>query len=274
MATDTIGTNGLAMPKLGIGTSGMDGRDCQTSIGRALSLGYRHIDTAEMYANEAAIGAGIVDSGVARSEIFLTTKVWHEHLSPDGIRRAIEASLAKLRTDYVDLLLIHWPSAMMDMEAALATMAQLQYERMIRHFGVSNFTVALMRQAVETIGANIACNQVEYHLLLDQSAVLNYARSHGITVTAYCPLARGNLGDLPAIASIAAKHSATPEQIALKYLLDQDDVAAIPKAIHEDHQRANLAALALTLDDEDRAALTSLPKNQRFVDPNFAPEWD
>lgn len=264
----------LAMPKLGLGTWRMSGRECTASVLNALTLGYRHIDTAEMYDNEEAVGAALSESGIARDEIFLTTKVWWEHLTPDGVRRAIEASLAKLRTDHVDLFLIHWPSAAMKLEAVLATMAQIRHEGMARHIGVSNFTVALMRQAVETIGAEIACNQVEYHLLRDQRAVLDYARRHGIVVTAYCPLAQGRLGDYPALAGIAAKHGATPAQVALKYLLDQDGVAAIPKAARDESQRANLGALAIELDDKDRAAIAALPKDQRFVNPAFAPDWD
>ena len=274
MTSMPITGGALAMPKLGLGTWRMSGRDCTAAVTRALSLGYRHVDTAEMYGNEEAVGAALAESGMPRDEIFLTTKVWYENLTPDGVRRAIEASLAKLRTDHVNLFLIHWPSPSMNLAAVLATMAHLKHEGLVRHIGVSNFTVALMRQAVEAIGAEIACNQVEYHVLLGQDAVLDYARAHGITVTAYCPLAQGRLGDHPALAEVAAKHGATPAQIALKYLLDQDGVAAIPKAAREETQRANLAALAITLDDEDRAALAALPKNQRFVDPAFAPDWD
>lgn len=269
----TVG-GALAMPKLGLGTWRMSGRACTTSVLNALTLGYRHIDTAEMYGNEEAVGAALAESGIPRDDIFLTTKVWHEHLSPNGIRRAIEASLAKLRTDHVDLFLIHWPAASMHLEASLATMAQLKHEGMVRHIGVSNFTVALLHQAIETIGAEIACNQVEYHVLLRQNAVLDYARKHDIAVTAYCPLAQGRLGNYPALAGIAAKHRVTPAQIALKYLLDQECVAAIPKAARDESQRANLAALAIELDDEDRAAIAALPKDQRCVDPAFAPEWD
>lgn len=269
----TVG-GALAMPRLGLGTWRMSGRECTASVLNALALGYRHIDTAEMYGNEEAVGAALAESGIPRDDIFLTTKVWYENLTPDGVRRAIEASLAKLRTDHVNLFLIHWPSAAMNLEAVLATMTQLRHEGMVRHIGVSNFTVALMHQAVETIGAEIACNQVEYHVLRGQDAVLEYARRHGIVVTAYCPLAQGRLGDYPALAGIAAKHGATPAQIALKYLLDKDGVAAIPKASRDETQRANLAALAIRLDDEDRAAIAALPKSQRFVDPAFGPEWD
>ncbi|HEX7391119.1 MAG TPA: aldo/keto reductase [Acidiphilium sp.] len=270
----TIGAHGLAMPRLGLGTWKMDGRECQTAIAQALDLGYRHIDTAEMYGNEAEVGAGIGASGLPRDEIFLTTKVWHENLAPDAIRRSIESSLVKLRTGYVDLYLIHWPSASMDLPAVMETMENLKCEGLIRHFGVANFTVALLHQAVEVIGADIACNQIEYHVLLNQSAVLDYARRHDIAVTAYCPLAQGRLRDYQGLIGIAAKHGVTPAQIALKWLLDQDGVAAIPKAARLESQKANLAVLDIVLDDEDRAIIAALPKSHRFVDPSFAPLWD
>lgn len=274
MQMPTVGRDGFSMPKLGLGTFRMTGDACSESVARAIRLGFRHIDTAEMYGNEAAVGRGIADSGVNREEIFLTTKVWHDHLSPDGIRQALRQSLEKLATPYVDLYLIHWPSSAMDLPASLETMAHLQEQGLVRRFGVSNFTVALMRQAVEALGEVIACNQVEYHVLLDQSAVLDYARAHGIVVTAYCPLAQGRLAEHDSLRRIAEKHDAVPAQIALKWLLDQEGVAAIPKASREESQRANLAALDIALDDEDRATIAALPKRERCVDPQFAPEWD
>ncbi|MDD2876696.1 MAG: aldo/keto reductase [Acidiphilium sp.] len=270
----TIGSHGMAMPKLGLGTWKMLGAECEASVARAITLGYRHIDTAAMYDNEDAVGAGIAASGLPRGDIFLTTKVWHENLAPDAMRRSIETSLGKLKTGYVDLFLIHWPSPSMNLKAALETMANLKAEGLIRNAGVANFTVPLLRQAVETIGADIACNQIEYHLLLDQSLVLDYARSQGIAIIAYCPLAQGRLADYSDLAGIAAKHGVTTAQVALKYLLDQEGVAAIPKAAREESQRANLAALAIPLDDEDRAVIAALPKNHRFINPSFAPEWD
>jgi 2,5-diketo-D-gluconate reductase B len=162
----------------------------------------------------------------------------------------------------------------MNLGAVLETMMALRAEGRIREIGVSNFPLALLRQAVEEIGAPIVCNQIEYHVLLDQSALLSYARAHGLFVTAYCPLAQGRLAEHPALAAIARKHGATPAQVALKWLLDQEAVAAIPKAGRRESQAANLAAWRISLDDEDRAALRALPKNQRFVSPPFAPAWD
>ena len=271
---DMITTQGLRMPKLGLGTWRMKGNDCREAVERALSLGYRHVDTAEMYGNEEEVGAAIAGARLPRREIHLTTKVWFEHLAPAALRASFEASLARLKTDHVDLYLIHWPAPGMDLEAALTEMVKLKEEGLARAIGVSNFPVALLRRAVEEVGAPIAVNQIEYHVLLDQSAVLNYARAHGVAVTAYCPIAQGKLANHEELGVIARKHDATPAQIALKWLLDQDEVAAIPKAARRESQIANLEAMKIVLDDSDRAAIAGLPKTQRMVNPGFAPEWD
>ncbi len=271
---DMITTQGLRMPKLGLGTWRMKGDECREAVERALSLGYRHVDTAEMYGNEEEVGAAIAGARLPRREIHLTTKVWFEHLAPTALRASFEASLAKLKTDHVDLYLIHWPAPGMDLPAALTEMVKLKEEGLARAIGVSNFPVALLRRAVEEVGAPIAVNQVEYHVLLDQSAVLAYARAHGVAVTAYCPIAQGKLANHEELGVIARKHDATPAQIALKWLLDQDGVAAIPKAARRESQIANLEAMKIVLDDADRAAIAGLPKTQRMVNPGFAPEWD
>lgn len=212
----TITTNGLRMPKLGLGTWTMYGAECTDAIGRALAMGYRHIDTAQMYDNEGAVGDALANTSVPRADIHLTTKVWHENLAPDAMRRAMENSLRLLRQDYVDLYLIHWPSPSMDLPAALATLVKLKEEGLARQIGVSNFTVALLRRAVEEIQAPIVCNQIEYHIGRDQTKVLDTARAHGIAVTAYCPLARGRLDDNDALGQIARKHGCSPQQVALK----------------------------------------------------------
>ena len=274
MDCPTVGANGMAMPKLGLGTWKLSGPACTDAIERALGLGYRHIDTAEMYGNEAEIGAAFTQTDVARSDIFLTSKVWNEHLAPAALTAALDASLQRLRTDYLDLYLIHWPSAGMDLAAALAAMLRARDAGKIRYIGVSNFTVSLLREAIEVIGAPIACNQIEYHALLGQQAVLDYARTHQVVVSAYFPLAQGRLGDNPALAPIAAKHGVSAAQIALAWLLEQDGVAAIPKAARASSQRANWDALAVRLDAADRAVIAQLPKDQRLVDPGFSPAWD
>lgn len=268
-----IEANGMRMPKLGLGTWRLSGVECEQAVAGALGLGYRHLDTAQMYQNEEAVGAGIKASGVAREAIHLTTKVWPENLAPAAMRRSMEDSLRKLGTEYVDLYLIHWPYPDMDLPRALETLVALQREGKARAIGVSNFTVALLRQC-EELGAPIACNQVEYHVLLDQSKLLAHARTKGIVTTAYCPLAQGRLAGHAALDAIAAKHGCTAAQVAIAWLLAQDMVAAIPKAGRRESQMANLAALEIRLDAEDRAAIAALPKDQRCVSPAFAPAWD
>ncbi len=270
----TITAHGMQMPKLGLGTFRMRGDECTEAVLGALARGYRHIDTAQMYGNEDAVGAALAATDVPRADIHVTTKVWWENLAPDAMRRAMDASLSQLRTPYVDLYLIHWPAPGMDLAAALGQMVRFKEQGLAKHIGVSNFPVALLKQAVEDIGAPIACNQFEYHVLLDQAKLVAYARSKGIAVTAYCPLAQGRLADHKSLDAIATKHGCTTAQVALAWLLEQDGVAAIPKAGREASQRANLAALDLRLDNTDRATIADLPKNQRFVSPGFAPAWD
>jgi 2,5-diketo-D-gluconate reductase B len=270
----TIDAHGLRLPKLGLGTWRMRGADCTEAVLGALERGYRHIDTAQMYGNEDAVGAALATTAVPRAEIHVTTKVWWENLAPDAMRRAMDESLSQLRCGYVDLYLIHWPAPQMDLPAALAQMVRFKEEGLARHIGVSNFPTALLKQAVEEVGAPIACNQFEYHVLLDQTKLVAYARGKGIAVTAYCPLAQGRLAEHPALDAIAARHGCTTAQVALAWLLEQDGVAAIPKAGRRESQLANLAALDIRLDDADRAAIAALPKNQRFVSPGFGPAWD
>ena len=270
----TIDAHEMRMPKLGLGTYRLKGDDCLRAVESALALGYRHIDTAEMYDNEEAVGQAIAASGVARADIFLTTKVWWAHLAGDDMARAAEASLQKLGTDYVDLYLIHWPAPEMDLADAMAKLTRIKEKGMARAIGVANFPSALLHRAVGEIGAPIACNQFENHVLLGQRGMVETARSVGAVAVAYCPLAQGRLAEQPILAEIGRKHGASAAQVALKWLLDQEGVAAIPKAGRRESQQANLDALNVELDDADRAAIAALPKDQRCVNPGFAPAWD
>ena len=270
----TIATQGIAMPKLGLGTFKLTGDAGQAAVESGLAVGYRHLDTAEMYGNEEQVGAAIAAAGVPRGELHVTTKVWHDHLAPDAIRRALDDSLRKLRLDHVDLYLVHWPAPGMDLAAIFETLGRLQEQGRIRALGVANFTLPLLRKAIDEIGAPVACNQVEYHVYLDQSAVLGYLRSKGVPLVAYCPLAQGRAGDDPVLAKIAARHGVSAGQVALKWLLDQDGVCAIPKSSRAAGQRANLDAWTVALDDADHEAIAGLPKDRRFVNPAFAPAWD
>ena len=271
---DTFNTQGIRMPRLGFGTFRMQGDVCRAAVESALALGYRHIDTAEMYANEDAIGAAIASSGVPRGELHVTTKVWNENLAPDAMRRAFDASLKKLRLDVVDLYLVHWPKPGMHLPSMFETLMKLKEEGRTRAIGVANFNIALLKTVVEDIGAPIACNQVEYHVMLDQTRLRQFLSAKSIPLVAYCPLAQGRVASDPDLAAIGRKHNATAAQVALKWLLDQDGVAAIPKASRRESQQANLDALKVKLDDADRKAIAALPKDRRCVNPGFAPAWD
>jgi 2,5-diketo-D-gluconate reductase B len=271
---DYLQTQGIRLPRLGLGTFRMQGDDCRASVESALGLGYRHIDTAEMYGNEDPIGVAIAASGVARKDLHVTTKVWHENLAPDAIRRSFDASLKKLRLDQVDLYLVHWPSKKMNLPAMFETLMQLKEEGRTRAIGVANFNIALLKTVVEEIQAPIACNQIEYHVMLDQTPVRQYLVAKSIPLVAYCPLAQGRAASDQTLVAIGRKHGASAAQVALKWLLDQDGVAAIPKASRAESQQANLDAQNIGLDDEDMEAIAALPKNQRFVNPGFAPAWD
>jgi 2,5-diketo-D-gluconate reductase B len=271
---ENLKTQGISMPKLGLGTFRMQGDACRAAVESALSLGYRHIDTAEMYANEEPIGAAIAASGMPRGELHVTTKVWHENLAPDAIRRAFDASLKKLRLDHVDLYLVHWPSRGANWPAVFETLMKLKEEGRTRAIGVANFTTALLKLAVEEIRAPIACNQIEYHMMLDQSKVINYLAAKSIPLVAYCPLAQGRVASDPVLGDIGRKHNVSAAQVALKWLLDQEGVAAIPKASRRESQQANLDALKIALDDDDRSKIAALPKDGRCVNPGFAPAWD
>jgi 2,5-diketo-D-gluconate reductase B len=271
---ESLQTQGISIPRVGLGTFRMQGETCRAAVESALALGYRHFDTAEMYGNEAAVGAAIAASGLARVDLHVTTKVWPDNLAPDAIRRSFANSLQKLRLDYVDLYMVHWPAPRMDLPAIFETLGRLKEEGRTRSIGVCNFTVPLLRTVIETIRAPIACNQIEYHVLLDQTPVRSYLRGRSVPITAYCPLAQGSLATNPELIAIGKKHGASAAQVALKWLLDQDGVMAIPKAQRPESQKANLDALRLTLDEDDRRAIAALPKNRRFVNPGFAPAWD
>jgi 2,5-diketo-D-gluconate reductase B len=271
---ENLTTQGISLPRLGLGTFRMQGDVCRAAVESALELGYRHIDTAEMYANEEAIGAAIAASGVARKDLHVTTKVWNENLAADAMRRAFDKSLKKLRLDQVDLYLVHWPAPNMNLPAMFETLMKLKQEGRTRAIGVANFNIALLKTVVEEIKAPIACNQIEYHVMLDQTKVAKYLTAKSIPLVAYCPLAQGRAASDETLLAIGKKHGASAAQVALRWLLDQDGVAAIPKTSRRESQQANLDALKVRLDDDDRKKIAALPKDRRCVNPGFAPAWD
>jgi len=271
---ERLQTQGISLPRLGLGTFRMQGDACRAAVESALALGYRHIDTAEMYGNEDAVGAAISASRLARSDLHVTTKVWYENLAPDAIRRALEGSLKKLRLDQVDLYLVHWPTRDINLPAVFETLMKLKAEGRTRAIGVANFNIALLKTVVEEIRAPIACDQVEYHVMLDQTKLRKYLSAKSIPLVAYCPLAQGKVASDATLMAIGRKHGASASQVALKWLLDQDGVAAIPKASRAESQKSNLDALNIGLDEEDRQAIAALPKDRRCVNPALGPVWD
>jgi 2,5-diketo-D-gluconate reductase B len=269
-----IKTKYLTIPALGLGTYKLTGDQGVESIKTALKIGYRHIDTAQFYNNEEEVGRAIKESGVDRHAIFLTTKIWPENLKKDDVQKSFAESLKKLQTDYVDLLLIHWPNPQVELKETLDAMQALKDAGQVKAIGVSNFPVALMKQAVEELKFEIACNQVEYHVMLNQKPVLDYTTTHDMVMTAYSPLGQGQLTQNETIKKIADKYKKTPGQIALRWLIQQNHVAAIPKASSEEHLRANFEIFDFKLDDEDLKALQELNGDNRLVNPDIAPEWD
>jgi len=252
----------------------MPGASCQPAVESALSLGYRHIDTAAMYDNETEVGAAIAASNLPRSELFLTTKVWHDMLSGDALRRAFDASLSKLKLDYVDMYMIHWPSKDMNMAEVMRSLTSLKQEGIARSIGVCNFNMPMLKEVVSVIEAPIAAVQVEYHPFLAQTEVYRFLRSFGIALTAYAPLAQGRAVQDETLKRIGYKHGVSASEVAIAWLIEQEGVIAIPKAQRSESQRANLAALQVVLDNDDRLAIASLPKNLRYVRPAFAPDWN
>ncbi len=273
MTAPILETPRLRIPRIGLGTWALRGAEAQRAVESAIALGYRHIDTAAMYGNEDAVGAGIAACGLPRSDIFLTTKVWWTELAPDALRASAEASLKRLGTSYADLILIHWPAKGMDLAASLGALAKLQADGLARAVGVSNFPPGLLKRALDLGIAPIAALQVECHVYLWQEPLAALCRQHGLALTAYSPIAKAQVNDDPVLQGIAAKHGVTPVQVALAWLLAQENLVAIPKSGRPEGQRDNLAAASLRLDAEDMAAIAALPKDRRLVNPDFAPNW-
>lgn len=266
----------MDMPQLGLGTFRLQGQAAIDSVATGLELGYRHIDTAQIYGNEADVGRALAGSGVPRRDVYLTTKIWTEHLAADKLATSLKGSLHKLGVEQVDLTLIHWPSpgAAVPVAESMQALLAAREAGLTGAIGVSNFPVALMREAIDAVGAdNIATNQVELHPYLQNRSVADFARAAGIHVTAYMPLAYGKVMSDPVIGEIARRHGATPAQVTLAWLLAKG-YAVIPSSTRRDNLASNLAARELVLDAADSAAIDALDHGGRLVSPDFAPAWD
>ena len=233
-----VTAQGVQVPALGLGTWAMRGQECRRAVSTALDLGYRHVDTAQMYDNESAVGGALAGSDVPRADVFLVTKVRRGNLAPDDLRTSVAASLDRLGT-YVDLLLIHAPSPSVPIADSIAAMNDLQAAGDVRHIGVSNFSVAQLETAIDASRTPILTNQVEYHPYTGQADLLAFCVEHDVLLTAYSPLAEGRVVGNETLAAIGARYDRTAAQVALRWLVQQPQVAAIPKAASRAHQVEN-----------------------------------
>jgi diketogulonate reductase-like aldo/keto reductase len=272
----TVDAHGAKIPVLGFGTWPMRGDECRNAVVAGLKLGYRHVDTAQGYSNEEEVGEGIRESGVPRQDIFITTKVRPEWQGEGRLQASLEESLTKLGVDVVDLTLIHWPNPEIPVAEAMKALSAAKRAGLTRHIGVSNFTVALLDQAVAAASEPLVTDQIEYHPFLDQTKMFTAMRRHGMAITAYCPVARGHITGDPTIEAIAKAHGKTAGQVALRWLIQRPDVIAIPKASRRERLEENLAIFDFALSDAEMDAMSALKtRGLRLVnEPAWVPAWD
>ena len=270
----TVEAGGARIPLLGLGTWELRGRTCVRVVDQALRAGYRHIDTAQMYDNEREVGEAIRASGVPREEIFVTTKVWHTHFKAPALERSAAESLERLRVDQVDLLLLHWPNRQVPLSETMGALCKVKREGLARHIGISNFTVALIEQAMRLATEPLVCNQIEMHPYLDQSKVVAACRKHGLAVTAYSPIARGNAAKDSVLAEIGAAHGKSAAQVSLRWLVQQT-IVVIPRTAKVERLAINAAIFDFALTDAEMARIAALShRDGRIVEGAWSPTWD
>lgn len=269
-----VEANGARIPAIGLGTMTLKGDACVEIVSAALGMGYRHLDTAQMYGNEAEVGQGLKASGLKREDVFLTTKVRHGSLAPGDFERSFDESLEKLDQPYVDLLLIHWPNANVPLAATMASLCKVAADKRARHVGIANFTIPLIEEAVRLATVPLVTNQIEVHPYIDQRQVIDACRKHGLAVTAYCPVARGAVPSDETLQRIGAAHGKSAAQVALRWLVQQG-IVAIPRTANRARLSENFAVFDFTLSDGEMAEIAALRKpNGRVVSPAHAPQWD
>ncbi len=270
-----LSAHGAQMPAIGYGTMEFPGRAAEL-VAAAINAGYRHIDTARKYGTEQFVGEGIRASGIRRQDLFVTTKVTELDAREADFMRSVETSLKTLALDYVDLLLVHWPQPKVPFAETLGALAKAKRQGLARHIGVSNFTLAMLEEAVHVCPEPLITNQIEYHCYLPQGLMLAALKRHGMILTAYCPVARGKLLEDPTVGEIAQAHAKTPAQICLRWLIQQPGVAAVPRALEERHIAENIEVFDFSLSDEEMRRLSALRSRRvRIADPpERAPKWD
>jgi 2,5-diketo-D-gluconate reductase B len=274
MLMQYVEASGAKIPSIGLGTWELRGRTCTRIVEQALRLGYRHIDTAQVYENEREVGDGLRASGVRRDDVFVTTKIWTNHFAPHDLERSAKESLVQLRMSEVDLLLLHWPNPHVPLKETLGALAHAKQMGLTRHIGISNFTVALIEQAVRDCPEPLVCDQVEYHPYLDQAKVREACAQNGMALVAYSPVAKGRIKNDPVLTRIGREHRKSPAQICLRWLVQQG-VSAIPRTSKIERLSENIGIFDFELSGEEMDQVFALgsPKG-RLTDFGFAPKWD
>jgi len=274
MTVPVVEAKGARIPAVGLGTWDLRGATCTRVVEAALRLGYRHIDTAEMYGNEREVGEGLRASGIKRDDVFITTKIWQDHLAAGPFESATKDCLSRLRLDAVDLLLIHWPNLRVPLAETIAVLCRMKQAGLARHIGVSNFTVPLIDEAVALATELLVCNQIEWHPFLDQSKVVAAARRHGLAITAYSPIARGRALGNKVLQEIGLRHGKTAGQVSLRYLVQQGAIV-IPRTSKRERLAENIAIFDFALDAGEMEKIRKLASPAgRVVDWSGSPNWD
>lgn len=271
-----IAAKGARIPLLGLGTWELRGRACARVVEQALRLGYRHIDTAQLYENEREVGEGLHASGVRRNDVFVTTKIWPSHFAPRDLQRSARERLAQLRLSEVDLLLLHWPNPKVPLADTLGALVKVKNDGLTRHIGVSNFTVALIEEALQATSEPLVCNQFECHPFLDQSRLISECRSHGMAVVAYSPIARGAARNNDVLRRIGAAHMKTATQVCLRFLVQQD-IVVIPRTSKVERLSENAAIFDFALSSAEMDEIARLgSRDGRLVDWAYSGrmKWD
>jgi 2,5-diketo-D-gluconate reductase B len=269
-----VEANGARIPAIGLGTWELRGRACARIVEQALKLGYRHIDTAQVYENEREVGEAVRASGVKRNELFVTTKIWTTHFAPNDLERSTKESLARLRLSEVDLLLLHWPNPQVPLAETMGALAHVKQLGMTRHIGVSNFTVALVEEAIAVCPESLACDQVEYHPYLEQTKVLDACARHGMAVVAYSPVAKGRIKNDQTLARIGRTYRKSAAQVSLRWLVQQN-VSAIPRTSKIERLSENIDIFDFELSDQEMRQIFQMGNAKgRLTDFGFAPKWD